>query len=54
MERFQDLNPDEVADLFRTTQRVGNVVEQHFGGTSLTIAVQVSKQFGVYKCGTDF
>ena len=41
VERFRDLSPDEVADLFSTTQRVANVVEQHFCGTSLTIAIQV-------------
>uniref|UniRef100_A0A8D2LGZ6 HIT domain-containing protein n=1 Tax=Varanus komodoensis TaxID=61221 RepID=A0A8D2LGZ6_VARKO len=40
VERFRDLRPEEVADLFCTTQLVGNVVEQHFGGTSLTISVQ--------------
>lgn len=42
MERFRDLRPEEVADLFHTTQLVGNAVERHFDGTSLTIAVQVS------------
>lgn len=42
MDRFQDLRPDEVADLFQATQRVGMVVEKHFQGTSLTFAMQVS------------
>ncbi|XP_019360391.1 PREDICTED: bis(5'-adenosyl)-triphosphatase isoform X4 [Gavialis gangeticus] len=39
-ERFCDLRPEEVADLFRATQMVGNVVEKHFCGTSLTISIQ--------------
>ncbi|XP_042311308.1 bis(5'-adenosyl)-triphosphatase isoform X1 [Sceloporus undulatus] len=46
VERFRDLRPEEVADLFRTTQLVGNVVEQHFGGTSLTISVQDGPEAG--------
>ncbi|XP_061474741.1 bis(5'-adenosyl)-triphosphatase isoform X5 [Rhineura floridana] len=46
VERFRDLHPEEVADLFHTTQLVGNVVEQHFGGTSLTISVQDGPEAG--------
>ncbi|ETE66916.1 hypothetical protein L345_07298, partial [Ophiophagus hannah] len=46
VERFRDLHPEEVADLFRTTQAVGNIVEQHFGGTSLTISVQDGPEAG--------
>ncbi|KAK2529409.1 hypothetical protein Q9233_006920 [Columba guinea] len=46
MERFRDLNPEEVADLFRTTQRVSNVVEKHFCSTSLTIAIQDGPEAG--------
>uniref|UniRef100_A0A8C0KBV2 HIT domain-containing protein n=1 Tax=Canis lupus dingo TaxID=286419 RepID=A0A8C0KBV2_CANLU len=42
VERFRDLRPDEVADLFQATQRVGMVVEKHFQGTSLTFSMQVS------------
>uniref|UniRef100_A0A3Q0RUS1 Si:ch211-63i20.3 n=1 Tax=Amphilophus citrinellus TaxID=61819 RepID=A0A3Q0RUS1_AMPCI len=42
VERFRDLRPDELADLFCTTQRVANVVEKHFNATSLTIAIQVN------------
>lgn len=41
VERFGDLRPEELADLFSTTQRVANLVERHFGATSLTIAIQV-------------
>uniref|UniRef100_A0A8C9YMC1 Bis(5'-adenosyl)-triphosphatase n=1 Tax=Sander lucioperca TaxID=283035 RepID=A0A8C9YMC1_SANLU len=40
VERFRDLRPDEVADLFNTAQRVANLVEKHFNATSLTIAIQ--------------
>lgn len=44
VERFRDLQPDELADLFSTTQRVANLVEKHFNATSLTIAIQVKKK----------
>uniref|UniRef100_A0A8C0HNN0 HIT domain-containing protein n=1 Tax=Buteo japonicus TaxID=224669 RepID=A0A8C0HNN0_9AVES len=43
VERFRDLCPEEVADLFCMAQRVGSVVEKHFCGTSLTISIQVCK-----------
>ncbi|KAF1532010.1 Bis(5'-adenosyl)-triphosphatase, partial [Eudyptes chrysocome] len=46
VERFRDLCPEEVADLFRTAQRVGNVVEKHFCGTSLTISIQDGPEAG--------
>ncbi|XP_068763006.1 bis(5'-adenosyl)-triphosphatase isoform X1 [Struthio camelus] len=46
VERFRDLRPEEVADLFHTAQRVGNVVEKHFCGTSLTISVQDGPEAG--------
>lgn len=42
VERFRDLRPDELADLFCTTQRVASVVEKHFSASSLTIAIQVN------------
>ncbi|XP_030579728.1 bis(5'-adenosyl)-triphosphatase [Archocentrus centrarchus] len=46
VERFRDLRPDELADLFCTTQRVANVVEKHFNATSLTIAIQDGPEAG--------
>lgn len=46
VERFRDLQPDELADLFCTTQRVANVVEKHFNATSLTIAIQDGPEAG--------
>lgn len=49
VERFGELRPDELADLFSTTQRVANLVERHFGATSLTIAIQVKhRHFCLY------
>ncbi|KAM4654542.1 bis(5'-adenosyl)-triphosphatase isoform 1-T5 [Amazona ochrocephala] len=46
VERFRDLRPEEVADLFCVAQRVGTVVEKHFCGTSLTISVQDGPEAG--------
>ncbi|XP_020926415.1 bis(5'-adenosyl)-triphosphatase isoform X2 [Sus scrofa] len=46
VERFRDLRPDEVADLFQVTQRVGTVVEKHFQGTSLTFSMQDGPEAG--------
>ncbi|KAK1799915.1 hypothetical protein P4O66_006433 [Electrophorus voltai] len=46
VERFRDLRPDEVTDLFTTTQRVAGVVEKHFGASSLTIAIQDGPEAG--------
>ncbi|CAG8670389.1 1961_t:CDS:2, partial [Paraglomus occultum] len=38
--RFKDLTPEETADIFLTTQKVGKVVERGYEGTSLTIVMQ--------------
>ncbi|XP_053082891.1 bis(5'-adenosyl)-triphosphatase isoform X2 [Pangasianodon hypophthalmus] len=46
VERFRDLRPDELADLFSTTQRVANAVEKHFSASSLTIAIQDGPEAG--------
>ncbi|XP_036958421.1 bis(5'-adenosyl)-triphosphatase [Acanthopagrus latus] len=46
VERFRDLQPNEVADLFCSTQRVANLVEKHFNATSLTIAIQDGPEAG--------
>ncbi|XP_037388025.1 bis(5'-adenosyl)-triphosphatase isoform X2 [Pygocentrus nattereri] len=46
VERFRDLRPDEVADLFTTTQRVADIVEKHFKASSLTIAIQDGPEAG--------
>ena len=39
-ERFSDLTQAEIADLFTTVQKVSNVIQRKYGGTSLTVAVQ--------------
>uniref|UniRef100_A0A674EWU9 Bis(5'-adenosyl)-triphosphatase n=1 Tax=Salmo trutta TaxID=8032 RepID=A0A674EWU9_SALTR len=46
VERFRDLHPDEVADLFTTTQRVADLVEKRFQASSLTIAIQDGPEAG--------
>ncbi|NXX93407.1 FHIT triphosphatase, partial [Centropus bengalensis] len=46
VERFRDLRPEEVADLFCVAQKVGSVVEKHFRGTSLTISIQDGPEAG--------
>ncbi|XP_049571340.1 bis(5'-adenosyl)-triphosphatase isoform X3 [Orcinus orca] len=46
VERFRDLHPNEVADLFLAAQRVGTAVEKHFQGTSLTFSVQDGPEAG--------
>ncbi|KJE97498.1 HIT domain-containing protein [Capsaspora owczarzaki ATCC 30864] len=38
--RFTDLNPDEIADLFQTTQRVSRAIEIAYKSIALTIAIQ--------------
>ncbi len=40
--RFQDLTQEEVQDLFLSTQKIGNVIEKHYQGESLTITIQVN------------
>ncbi|XP_077058786.1 bis(5'-adenosyl)-triphosphatase isoform X3 [Siphateles boraxobius] len=46
VERFRDLRPEEVADLFMTTQRVADGIEKHFQASSLTIAMQDGPEAG--------
>ncbi|TRZ02719.1 hypothetical protein DNTS_004541 [Danionella cerebrum] len=46
VERFRDLRPDEVTDLFMTTQQVANQIEKHFHSSSLTIAIQDGPEAG--------
>ncbi|XP_034436448.1 bis(5'-adenosyl)-triphosphatase [Hippoglossus hippoglossus] len=46
VERFRDLHPEELADLFKTTQLVADLVEKHFSATSLTIAIQDGPEAG--------
>ena len=44
MGRFEDLEAEEVGDLFRCVHRVAPVIKREFAGTSLTISVQVLYQ----------
>ncbi|KAM9799696.1 bis(5'-adenosyl)-triphosphatase isoform 3-T3 [Syngnathus typhle] len=46
VERFRDLRPDELTDLFSSTQRVAEVVEKYYNATSLTIAIQDGPEAG--------
>ncbi|XP_028303898.1 bis(5'-adenosyl)-triphosphatase [Gouania willdenowi] len=46
VERFGDLHPDEVSDLFSAAQRVGKLVQKHFSATSLTITIQDGPEAG--------
>jgi len=45
-ETLADLRPAEVTDLFMTVQRVQQVVMQHFGASSATVAVQDGPEAG--------
>ncbi|CAL5227730.1 g10745 [Coccomyxa viridis] len=40
VQRFTRLQPAEVADMWCLAQKAGQVVEPHFGATSLTLAIQ--------------
>ena len=44
--RFADLSPEEVADLWSLSQRVGSVVEKHYSATSLTLTIQDGPEAG--------
>ncbi|XP_044157512.1 bis(5'-adenosyl)-triphosphatase [Bufo gargarizans] len=46
LQRFKDLMPEEINDLFITVQRVSSIVEKHFVGTSLTISIQDGPEAG--------
>lgn len=41
MKRVSGLTPEELSDLILVGQRVGGIVEKHYGAASLTIAIQV-------------
>lgn len=46
VKRFTDLTADEVSDLFCSTQKIAEVVEREFKGTSLTISIQDGPEAG--------
>ena len=41
MARFKELSVEEVGDLFVCAHRVAPVISREFGGTSMTISIQV-------------
>ena len=41
MARFKELSVEEVGDLFVCAHRVAPVISTEFGGTSMTISIQV-------------
>lgn len=47
VDRFKDLTDEEVTDLYKLVQRVGNVVEKAFDCSSLTISMQDGKDAGM-------
>ena len=46
VDRFSDLTEAEVSDLFLSTQRIARVVEQEFGASSVSIAIQDGPEAG--------
>jgi len=40
VKRFQELAPEEIADMWSMAQRVGSKLEPHYGADSLTMAIQ--------------
>lgn len=42
MKRLKDLSEEEISDLFRSVQKVGNVIEEAYKASSLTVSIQVS------------
>jgi bis(5'-adenosyl)-triphosphatase len=44
--KLKDLTPEEITDLFKVVQKVGNALEKHYNVTSLTIAVQDGPEAG--------
>ncbi|RIA93746.1 HIT-like domain-containing protein [Glomus cerebriforme] len=46
VQRYSDLNSDEVCDLFLSAQKIGKVIEREYQGTSLTFAIQDGPEAG--------
>ncbi|KAG1704548.1 hypothetical protein DVH05_005479 [Phytophthora capsici] len=44
--RFEMLDQDEVSDLWISAQLIGKQIEQHYGASSLTFAIQDGKESG--------
>eukprot|EP00004_Rigifila_ramosa_P020207 TRINITY_DN5231_c0_g1_i2.p1 TRINITY_DN5231_c0_g1~~TRINITY_DN5231_c0_g1_i2.p1 ORF type:complete len:124 (+),score=20.94 TRINITY_DN5231_c0_g1_i2:74-445(+) len=46
VERFAELTPNEVSDLWLSAQQIGQVVQREFNGTSLSFTVQDGPEAG--------
>ena len=46
MERFSQLNPEEISDLFLSTQLISGKIEEFYQGKSLSIAIQDGEHAG--------
>ena len=46
VERFTDLTPAELHDVFSSVQRISSVIEKHYNSSSLTIALQDGPEAG--------
>ncbi|CAB4383940.1 HIT-like protein [Rhizophagus irregularis] len=46
VQRYIDLNSDEISDLFLSAQKVGKVIEREYQGTSLTFVIQDGPEAG--------
>lgn len=46
VKRFAELTSEEVSDLFCSTQKIAEVVQKEFQGTSLTISIQDGPEAG--------
>ena len=40
-ERYKDLHPEEISDLFLVAQKISNAVELFYNATSVTMSIQV-------------
>ena len=50
-ERYKDLHPEEISDLFVVAQKVSKAVELFYNATSVTMAVQVSTHIYLFLQG---
>jgi bis(5'-adenosyl)-triphosphatase len=44
--RFTDMTSDEATDMILSAQKIGNVIEKEYDGTSLTLVMQDGPQAG--------
>ena len=46
VQRLENLTEAETADLFSSVRKISKVIEERYGGTSLTVSVQDGPQAG--------